>query len=121
MIVTGRLTVPVVGVPVVLATCQDEAEYRDFSANVRWGTLTALPTNGDRIAIGDRYARAASGSLRGLILNAGEKMKLDGLDLSELWVDAAIANNGVSLMYEPVGSLPLTGRESSSSSCSCGA
>ena len=80
----GRLTVETVG------TTQRLSVPTSPQVHIR-----ALNTNSNRIALGNEAVSAAFGREQGLFLLPGEEVVLSGEDLTFLWVDALVANDGL--------------------------
>lgn len=76
------------------------------STAIRWLAITARPGNTGKIAVGASTVRATAGSERGVLLAAGETVRLEpdhGVDdLAQVWVDATVSGNGVTFAYGTV-------------------
>lgn len=94
-VVNGRLVVPTPGTPVALS---EAAELEDYASRpVRGLTLVALPTNTGRVAFGGSTIDAADATLNGGWLDTGDNADIPaGADLSQWFVDAENAGEGVS-------------------------
>lgn len=89
-VVHGRTTITLPGTPVRVT--------QQTGTTVEWVIFTALSTNTTVVTIGgDNSVRAAAATRNGLSLNAGASTPpLAADDLSDFWVDAGLANEGVS-------------------------
>lgn len=62
--------------------------------------IFALHGNTDRIYIGDENVSAIAGTQAGTPMSAGDVKSYDNVDLSMIWIDAAIVHEGVSCEAE---------------------
>lgn len=67
---------------------------------VRHVDVFALPSNTDRIYIGDMNVSAISGTQAGTPLSANDVKSYDDVDLSSIWITAVIVAEGVSCEAE---------------------
>jgi hypothetical protein len=85
----SRKTVTTAGTPVQL----DAADAHTLS-------IQAETDNTGLIAVGFSNAvRAAEGSQRGRILNAGESVSFAVDNVSDVWIDSTVSGDGVALLW----------------------
>ena len=84
----GRKTVTTPGTAVALSA----------SAACAWVSVTALPSNGDVVAVGGSGVLATVGSETGLLLGPGASVTVPTNNVSKVFVDAVVAGNGVSFL-----------------------
>ncbi len=86
----GRKTVAIVGTAERLVA---------VNTPCRKVEIQALPTNSDNVSIGNSTTLASSGSERGIVLVPNQVATLYVQDLYALYVDAAVAAEGVTFTY----------------------
>ena len=69
------------------------------SLRMAWVEIEALDTNTGDVYWGNAYVRAVSGGQAGLPLRVidsrGDRLRFENIDLSELWIDVRVINEGV--------------------------
>lgn len=84
----GRKTVTTPGTPVALAS----------SAACAWVAVTALASNADVVSVGGSGVLATAGSETGVVLAPGASVTIPTTNVSNVFVDALVAGNGVSFL-----------------------
>jgi hypothetical protein len=87
----GRTIVNTPGIAVPLS---------ESSLLVRTVSGFAFAANTDDVHVGDRRVRARVGEASGALLDARESFTFDNVDLSEVWIDAIVANEGVTWLAQ---------------------
>jgi hypothetical protein len=86
-VASGRKTVATVGEAERISTVPLQVTHVD---------IFALDVNTDRVHVGDKNVRAATGMESGWPLSAKESVTFTNVDLMDIWLDAAVAGEGVS-------------------------
>lgn len=86
---TGRKTITTAGTAEVIAA----------STVCRSVIVVALPTNTNRVAIGDSVVDVADSTFRGIPLNAGDSVSLLVSNLNQIWLDVLVNGEGISFAY----------------------
>lgn len=79
----------------VVATPGTAVALSDVTLEVLHVEITALATNTDIVAIGGRHVSQVVGSETGYGPSANGIVMLTNIDLSTVWIDAAVAGEGV--------------------------
>lgn len=66
------------------------------------GTIIALVGNAGPVVYGDENVVAAEANRQGVDLEPGERIALEGECLDCIWIDAANAGDGVTVVWETV-------------------
>lgn len=84
---------------VAVAVAGTEERLTSSSTTCRMVLIQAYPANVGNVVIGDSSIVATAGSERGIVLVPGATVELRIKDLTDVYVDAANANDGVSFTY----------------------
>lgn len=87
-VVNGRVTVPSPGTAVVLGA----------SAACKWVSVSALSSNSSQVNVGGAGVLASAGASTGIPLAAGSSVTIPVDNVSKVFVDARVANEGVSFV-----------------------
>ena len=86
---------------VIVLTSGKAVPLSEIPLPVKTVTVAALPGNTTVCYIGDASVRARAGEQNGLPINGGTRPDMwtwNDVDLSQIWLDAVTANEGVSLL-----------------------
>lgn len=92
-LVSGRQVVAAAGTRVQLVNAA-------IVSTVRSVLVQALSANTGVIVVGDSQVVAAAATRRGVALTAGQSVTVDVDDLSDVWIDATVAGEGVTYLAE---------------------
>lgn len=87
----GRKTVTTPGTAVQLATS---------ATRCKQVTIMAELDNGDYVVVGGSTVVAALATRRGIPLSPGMSIVLKADDLTDIWIDAVVATEGVTFLYQ---------------------